>query len=114
MKNYEQVLKRFEKLLHANGWPQTLWITPGMYWDVIIASDGEILADWRFHPNGEDEGFPFFLIGPTMVRPQKQSNSVALTSFAPETPLEKFVEASEAMIDEGGPVDARSKSEKTS
>ncbi len=114
MKNYEQVLKKFEKILHQNDWPQTLWITAGMYWDVIIASEGEILPDWRFHPTYEDEEFPFFMIGPTMVRPEKQSNSATSETFAPETPLEKFVEASEAMIDEGGPVDARSKSEKTS
>ena len=113
MKNYEQVLKRFKTLLHKNKWPQTLWITPGMYWDVIIASEGEILADWRFHPRHEDVGFPFFLIGPTMVRPSKQANSANVTEFT-ETREEKFVEASEAMIDEGGPVDARSKSEKTS
>ena len=105
MKNYAQVLKKFAKILHQNNWPQTLWITSGMYWDVIIASDGEILPDWRFHPTGEDEGFPFFLIGPTMVRPQKGCNSVALTHFT-STREEKFIEASNAMIDEGGPVDA--------
>ena len=91
MKNYAQVLKKFEKILHQNDWPQTLWITAGMYWDVIIASDGEIVPDWRFHPQNEDEGYPFFLIGPTMVRPNKLANSAVLTTFKPETPKEEFV-----------------------
>lgn len=93
MKNYAEVLKKFQKLLHKNGWPQTLWITPGMYWDVIIASEDEIVPDWRFlHPTGEDEGFPFFIIGPTMVRPIKShANSVRLETFAPTTREEKFV-----------------------
>ena len=80
MKNYEEVLKKFEIVLYENGWPQTLWITAGMYWDVIIASEGEILPDWRFHPTGEDEGYPFFLLGPTMVRPIKQTNEATITN----------------------------------
>ncbi len=92
MKNYLQVLKKFEKILNANGWPQTLWITAGMYWDVIIASEGEILPDWRFHPTGEDEGYPYFLIGPTIVRPAKQANSAVLDTFAPTTVEERFVD----------------------
>ena len=92
MKTYAAVLRKFEKILHQNDWPQILWITPGMYWDVIIASEGEIIPDWRFHPTGEDEGFPYFLIGPTMVRPQKRTNSVALATFAPNTKEEHFVE----------------------
>lgn len=83
MKNYADVLKKFEKLLHKNDWPRTLMITPGMYWDVIIAAEGAIEPNWRFHPTGEDEGFPFFLIGPTMVRPLRStSNAVRLESFA--------------------------------
>ena len=83
MKDYAEVLKKFEKLLHTNEWPQTLWITPGMYWDVIIASEEEIVPDWRFHPSNEDDGFPFFIIGPTMVRPiRSNTNAVRLESFA--------------------------------
>lgn len=82
MKNYADVLQTFRTLLHTNKWPQTLWITTEMYWDVIIASEGEIVPDWRFHPTGEDEGFPFFLIGSTMVRPEKQANTVRLETFA--------------------------------
>ena len=75
MKNYDTVLKMFYEHLDTNDWPQTLWITPMLYWDVIIASDGEILPNWRFHPSGEDEGFPFFLIGPTMVRPIRSNTN---------------------------------------
>ncbi len=99
MKNYTEVLKQFEKILHQNDWPQTLWITPGMYWDLIIAAEGAIVPDWRFHPTNEDEGYPFFLIGPTMVRPGKRANSAHLATFAPETCEEKFVEGVEEVED---------------
>lgn len=82
MKNYAQVLTKFEKLLHKADWPKTLFVTPGMYWDVIIASDGEIDPDWHFHPTGEDEGYPFFLMGPTMVRVDNdRANQTALKTF---------------------------------
>ena len=89
MKDYAAVLKKFEKILHDKEWPQTLWITSGMYWDVIIASEGQIKPDWHFHPQWEDDGFPYFLIGPTMVRPLKQTNAVTLETFAPVTPKVK-------------------------
>ena len=92
MKNYAEVLKKFAKILRQNDWPQTLRITPEMYWNVIVASEGEIKPDWRFHPAGEDEGFPYFLIGPTMVRPSKGANSVFVVTFDAETPEEHFVE----------------------
>ncbi len=82
MKNYGEVLKKFVKLLGMNNWPKTLFVTPGMYWDVIIASEGKIEPDWHFHPTGEDEGYPFFLLGPTMVRPDNdRANQMTLATF---------------------------------
>lgn len=80
MKNYEEVVRRFHGTLAREDWPQTLWVTTELYWDVIIAADGEIKPDWHFHPTGEDEGFPFFLIGGTMVRPIKQTNTATITN----------------------------------
>jgi len=95
MKNYTEIIKKFEKLLHKNNWPNTLFVTPGMYWDVIIAAEGTIEPDWHFHPTGEDEGYPFFLIGPTMIRvTDKRANQLALETFT-ETREEQFVEAIE-------------------
>ncbi len=82
MKTYAAVLQKFEKLLYSNDWPLTLWIDTGMYWDVIIASEGEIEPDWRFHSTNEDEGYPFFLIGPTLVRPIKQANTASIIEDA--------------------------------
>ncbi len=79
MKNYTEVIKKFEKLLTKEGWPKVLWVDAGMYWDLLIASEGAIDPDWRFHPTGEDEGFPFFLIGPTMVRPVAQTRTAIHT-----------------------------------
>ena len=108
MKNYTQVLKKFLKILSTNDWPETLWITTAMYWDVIIASEGKIEPDWQFHPNNEDEGYPYFLIGPTMVRPEKQTNALHISTFEPQTREEKFVEAVEEVED------ARNESESTS
>jgi len=88
------------KLLHKNDWPKTLFVTPGMYWDVIIASEGKIEPDWHFHPTGEDEGYPFFLIGPTMVRvDDNRTNQLALKTFT-ETREEQFVEAVEEVKEE--------------
>ena len=117
MKNYADVLIKFEKLLHKNDWPKTLFVTPGMYWDVIIASEGKIEPDWHFHPTGEDEGYPFFLIGPTMIRiTDNRTNQLHLETFAvAETREEKFVDGVEEMENEGGPVkNAWFKSQKTS
>ncbi len=79
MKNYDEVLLKFETFLTAENWPKTLWVDPEMYWAMIIASEGKILPAWRFHPTGEDEGFPYFLIGPTMVRPVKQTRTAVLS-----------------------------------
>jgi len=110
MKNYAEVLTKFEKLLHKADWPKTLFVTAGMYWDVIIASDGQIEPDWHFHHTGEDEGYPFFLLGPTMVRVgNDRANAVYLETFkeienerieSEETP-ENGVRP-EIRLDEGG------------
>lgn len=95
MKNYAEVLRKFQHLLQKENWPKILYVTPAMYWDIIIASESQIEPDWHYDPTRvEDDGYPYFLIGPTMVRctespgPQR----LAITEFPTLDPKERFIE----------------------
>ena len=95
MKNYAQVLTKFQYLLHKNDWPKILYVTPGMYWDIIIASESQITPDWHYDPTRvEDDGYPFFLIGPTMVRCTESParKGLHITEFPKTSPEDRFVE----------------------
>lgn len=81
MVNYGQAIQKFHKMLREENWPRVVYIPAADYWAMVIASEGEIKADWHFDNKEEDEGFAFFVIGPTMVRPcKRRANS---TDYAP-------------------------------
>lgn len=77
MVNYGQAIKKFHEMLVKEDWPRVVFIPAADYWAIIIASEGGITADWHFDNKEEDEGFAFFVLGPTMVRPcKRRANSV--------------------------------------
>lgn len=71
MIKYKEIITAFREMLEKEDWPTTVFIPPQDYWAVIIASEGKMKADWHF----EDgiEGYPFFILGPTIVRPCKRN-----------------------------------------
>ncbi len=77
MVNYGQAIQKIHKMLHKENWPRVVYIPAADYWAIIIASEGRIVADWHFDNKEEDEGFAFFLLGPTMIRAcKRRANSV--------------------------------------
>ncbi len=66
MTDYAKAIKWLEKTLANNDWPKQLYVTPGMFWDLAIAFDDEVEVDWKFEEM--TEGFPFMVIGPTIIR----------------------------------------------
>lgn len=80
--NYGQTIDKFHKMLREENWPKVVFIPPADYWAIIIASEGVLQADWHFDNKDEDEGFAFFLLGPTMVRPcKRRANAVEFTEL---------------------------------
>jgi len=95
MKNYAEVLRKFQYLLIKNDWPKILYVTPQMYWDIIIASESQIEPDWHYDPTRvEDDGYPYFLIGPTMVRCTESParKGLHITEFPGSSQKERFIE----------------------
>jgi len=98
--------------LHADldrlDWPKTLYVKNGKtFQDLVVALEAKV--DWHFEET--DEGFPYFLLGPTMVRVDNQGQPAsaklipwedAFAKAAREIDLDAKVRD---MIDEGGPVD---------
>lgn len=77
MVNYTQAVQKFHKMLEKENWPRVVYIPAADYWAIIIASEGALTADWHFDGKEEDEGFAFFVLGPTMVRPCKRRANTA-------------------------------------
>ena len=77
MVNYGQAIKKIHDMLRKENWPRVVFIPAADYWAIIIASEGAIEPDWHFDNKEEDEGFAFFLLGPTMIRPcKRRANTV--------------------------------------
>ena len=76
MINYKDCILKVHKMLNQLDWPRVIFIPAEDYWAIVIASEGQITADWHFDGKEEDEGFAFFVLGPTMVRVcSRQSNT---------------------------------------
>ena len=67
--NTTALIKNFHADLNLMKWPKILYLKDGKtFQDLVVALDVEV--DWHFEET--DDGFPYFLIGPTMVRVDNQ------------------------------------------
>ncbi len=68
MIKYTILLNKVHRLLDKEDWPKKLVLEPKTFWDLIVALDGQLDdVDWHFEE--ESEGFPYIVLGPTMVTP---------------------------------------------
>ena len=68
MIKYTILLNKVHRLLDKEGWPKKLVLEPKTFWDLIVALDGQLDdVDWHFEE--ESEGFPYIVLGPTMICP---------------------------------------------
>lgn len=114
-----RIVTDFHKDLNALEWPKVLYVKDGKtFQELVVALRVEV--DWHFEET--DEGFPYFLIGPTMVRVdnQAQATSAQLVSFADgfaqaakKTRLVEKYEPGLGIYPEGG-IHAGNESESTS
>jgi len=125
----------FHAQLDRVNWPKTFYVKDGKtFQDLVVALRVEV--DWHFDEG--NEGFSYFLMGPTMVRVdnQGQPDSARANLLSPKdkfvtewqknesvgeefkAKITEMVEDGdlrvEEMISEGGPIDAGSESEETS
>jgi len=94
----------FHRDLNELNWPKVLYVKDGKtFQDLVVALNVEV--DWHFEEN--NEGFAYFVIGPTQVRVdnQGQTTSAQLISFADgfAKAAKKGLSNFEKMIDEGSP-----------
>ena len=64
-----QIIENFHADLNMLGWPKTLYVASGaIFQNLVVAL--RVKVEWHFEEG--TEGFPYFLIGPTMVRVENQ------------------------------------------
>jgi len=68
MIKYTILLNKVHRLLDKEGWPKKMVLDPKTFWDLIVALDGQ-LDDVNWHFEEESEGFPYIVLGPTMLCP---------------------------------------------
>lgn len=113
---YTIVLNKVHRLLNKEGWPKKLVLEPKAFWDLLVAIQFNLDdVDWRFED--ESEGFPYFILGPTMICPAQAGRGNELKL---EGPLEQvlqnappILETRVELVEEREEEDERIESEET-
>jgi len=81
----QQLIVDLHNNLDKMNWPKVLYVKDGKtFQDLVVALRTQVKVDWHFEET--DEGFPYFLLGPTMVRVdnQGQPSSARLNELGDE------------------------------
>ncbi len=116
MIKYTILLNKVHRLLDKEDWPKKLVLEPKTFWDLIVALDGQLDdVDWHFEE--ESEGFPYIVLGPTMICPVRfgRKNELkvegSMEQILSATEELKFIDKWEKNDTKEGETDERQESE---
>ncbi len=114
MIKYTILLNKVHRLLDKEDWPKKLVLEPKTFWDLIVALDGQLDdVDWHFEE--ESEGFPYIVLGPTMICPVRfgRKNELKVEGSMEQVLSEPapLIEETLTVIEEEGETDERQESE---